>query len=110
MARQLDTFRASPLCGLRIPVALSAVERAANCHDGISRVRWITGSHQCQRCDGYHVTDKAPVSAVPSARLHDSISRQCRRCQSTAVETQWIGPRRYGLKKCTVRCVSIVRR
>lgn len=99
IARRLDAFRALPLCGLRIPVELSEVERAANGHDGISRVRWITGSSQCQRCDGYHVTDSVPVSAPALLRHHDSAIRHCRRCESTAVETHWIGTLRYGFEE-----------
>lgn len=71
LARRIDQSRAVPFCGLQIPVVLSELERA---QDDKSRVRWITGSVQCPRCDGYHlqaVPVSKPASSEP-ARTSDA--------------------------------------
>lgn len=86
LARRLDLSHALPLCGLRVPMALSAIEQRANAHDGISRVRWITGSRQCTRCGGHHLSHHDAVStpAVPVA--HPEAELTCPHCHGTSLD------------------------
>jgi hypothetical protein len=86
LARRLDLSRALPLCGLRVPMVLSELEQRANAHDGISRVRWITGSSQCARCGGFHLSHQDTVStpAVPVA--HPEAELTCPHCHGTSLD------------------------
>ena len=68
LARRIDAERAIPFCGVISPVWLSEVERR---QDGVSRVRWVTGTVQCSRCDGYHLS---PVSVLPTVSSSASVS------------------------------------
>ena len=63
LAKRVDRLRAIPFCGLQVPVRLSDLERA---QDGKSLVRWITGSVQCRRCDGYHLPAQTLKTAQES--------------------------------------------
>jgi len=86
LARRLDLSRALPLCGLRVPVVLSEIEQRANAHDGMSRVRWITGSIQCARCGGLHLShhDAESTPAVPVA--HPEPELTCPHCHGTSLD------------------------
>lgn len=68
IARRIDAERAIPFCGVLSPVWLSDVERR---QDGVSRVRWVTGTVQCSRCDGFHLSP-ASVASVPVASASET--------------------------------------
>jgi hypothetical protein len=86
LARRLDLSRALPLCGLRVPVVLSEIEQRANAQDGISRVRWITGSIQCLRCGGYHLSHQDVVSTVPAPVAQHDPELTCPHCHGTSLD------------------------
>jgi hypothetical protein len=86
LARRLDLSRALPLCGLRAPIMLSEIEQRANAHDGISRVRWITGTIQCLRCGGYHLSHQDAVSTVPTPVAQHDPELTCPHCHGTSLD------------------------
>jgi len=86
LARRLDLSRALPLCGLRAPIMLSEIEQRANAHDGISRVRWITGTIQCLRCGGYHLSHQEAVSTVPAPVAQHDPELTCPHCHGTSLD------------------------
>ena len=86
LARRLDLSRALPLCGLRVPMVLSEIEQRANAHDGISRVRWITGSSQCTRCGGFHLSHPDPVSIPAAPVAHPEAELTCPHCHGTSLD------------------------
>lgn len=86
LARRLDLSRALPLCGLRVPMVLSAIEQRANAQDGISRVRWITGSRQCARCGGFHLSQHDAVSTPAAPVTHTDAELTCPHCHGTSLD------------------------
>lgn len=86
LARRLDLSRALPLCGLRVPLVLSEIEQRANAQDGISRVRWITGSSQCARCGGYHLTHGDTGSTPEAPVTHMDAELTCPHCHGTSLD------------------------
>lgn len=86
LARRLDLSRALPLCGLRAPIMLSEIEQRANAHDGISQVRWITGTIQCLRCGGYHLSHQDAVSTVPVPVAQHDPELTCPHCHGTSLD------------------------
>jgi hypothetical protein len=86
LARRLDLSRALPLCGLRVPVVLSEIEQRANAHDGMSRVRWITGSSQCARCGGLHLSHHDAVSTSPAPVAPSDAELTCPHCHGTSLD------------------------
>ncbi len=76
-ARQLDTSRAMPLCGLQVPVVLSEEERRGG--------SWITGPRQCPMCFGYHLPRPQPENPVPLPRTSISTQPACPRCKASVV-------------------------
>lgn len=86
LAKRIDQTRAMALCGVRTPLVLSEREQRANRHDGISLVRWITGSVQCSRCQGYHLS---PVESVPTPESSVELSGPeivCPHCHGTSLD------------------------
>ncbi|MBU6482797.1 MAG: hypothetical protein KGS09_19935 [Nitrospirae bacterium] len=86
LARRLDLSRALPLCGLRVPVVLSEIEQRANAHDGMSRVRWITGSRQCARCGGFHLSHHDAESTPAAPVAHPEAELTCPHCHGTSLD------------------------
>jgi len=86
LACRLDRSRALPVCGLRAPIMLSEIEQRANAHDGISRVRWITGTRQCLRCGGYHLSHQDAVSTVPAPVAQHDPELTCPHCHGTSLD------------------------
>ncbi len=86
LARRLDLSRALPLCGLRVPMVLSDLEQRANAHDGISRVRWITGSSQCARCGGFHLSHHDAESTPAAPVAHPEAELTCPHCHGTSLD------------------------
>lgn len=86
LARRVDLFRALPLCGLRIPVVLSEIEQRANAQDGVSRVRWVTGSVQCARCGGFHLSHREPVSTPTAQATQTDAEVTCPHCHGTSLD------------------------
>ena len=86
LARRLDLFRALPLCGLRIPVVLSEIEQRANVQEGVSRVRWVTGSVQCARCGGVHLSHREPVSTPTAQTTQTDADVTCPHCHGTSLD------------------------
>ena len=86
LARRLDLSRAFPLCGLRVPVVLSEIEQRANAHDGMSRVRWITGSIQCARCGGLHLSPHDAESTPADPVAHPEPELTCPHCHGTSLD------------------------
>lgn len=86
LAHRLDLSRALPLCGLRVPVVLSEIEQRANAQDGISRVRWITGSRQCTRCGGLHLSQHDAESTPTAPVAHPEAELTCPHCHGTSLD------------------------
>jgi hypothetical protein len=104
IARRIDLTRAIPLCGLRSPVLMTEIERRANAQDGISRVRWITGSIKCTRCDGYHLSPAKPVEPSGPTVTSEVMTETCRHCGASSLVTEWVGTAQYGFgdRRCLI--------
>lgn len=104
IARRIDLARALPLCGLRSPVLMTEIERRANAQNGISRVRWITGSIKCTRCDGYHLSPAKTVEPPEPTVTSETMTETCRHCGASSLVTEWVGTAQYGFgdKRCLI--------
>jgi len=83
---------------------MTEIERRANAQDGISRVRWITGSIKCTRCDGYHLSPAKTVEPSGPTVTSEAIPETCRHCGATSLVTEWVGTAQYGFgdRRCLI--------